>query len=237
MDNTAKAWNQESLENFLDDVETGDECEIEVIRYAVVNGPNGGNRFALRVKKWRQDSTTGSYQWGYGGEYMLPTHFSPSALLQKCLKILLDYDEHERRECFRYAGRAVLAPHPNLIAYGSPNIPAPTRSRAAASTPSKDWDWDAVRRKLVSKGIDTKMRVEIGRAYQLAGTQLPATMSQLQKISEQLAWDLLIYGNCMGRRTESRTVERVDPRHIQITSTLAKKPHQPLEDEVDDGPE
>lgn len=71
-------------------------------------------RHTIRVRKWRRDVDTDEMGEGLGGEYMLPEDVTEGALVLKCMKAIIDYQEHEAREGFTYEGIAVLAPHPNI---------------------------------------------------------------------------------------------------------------------------
>jgi hypothetical protein len=114
------AWTYPELVKLVSRIALVDrpEYSFEVMSYLSPGPPGsltGPLRFALRVAKWRKDRDTGEMGMGYGGEYMLPESCSASAVVMKALRALIDYEEHEARECFCFDGERILGPHPVLV--------------------------------------------------------------------------------------------------------------------------
>lgn len=80
----------------------------------MTDGMDAGFRFALQVKRWRKDTVTGEWGYGYGGEYLLPVDVTEQQVVFKAFSAILHFEEHETRERFTYEGVSVMGPHPNL---------------------------------------------------------------------------------------------------------------------------
>lgn len=121
----ARIWTFEELQDLINQITIKREASYayEIRKFH----PDGSNitRFALVLRKWRQDTDTGEMGWGEGGEYLLPLKVSASAIIQKCMKMLIDYDEHEDREDFEFLGVKILGPHPQLVLESNWDTPRP----------------------------------------------------------------------------------------------------------------
>lgn len=74
------------------------------------------SRWFLQVRAYRPDTEGG--EWGMGGgakEYVSP-HSAPDEIVKKCLKLSLEYVEHEIREGFEFGGFRLFGPHIRLDA-------------------------------------------------------------------------------------------------------------------------
>ena len=67
-------------------------------------GPMGGGHF-LQVEF---DAPEGRQR---GGKWYVSTHAMPGEVLRKALQAVLAAEEHEARERFKFAGKAVFHPH------------------------------------------------------------------------------------------------------------------------------
>lgn len=73
--------------------------------------------FWFEVVSIRPDAITGELGLGRGGKRYVQRDFTESELVQSVFAAIGAYEEHERREFFKYGGRAVFGPHINIAAH------------------------------------------------------------------------------------------------------------------------
>lgn len=73
-------------------------------------------RWYFQVECERPDAYTGEMGVGRGGKAYLSPHMTPSELVRVAFGLFKSYEEHECREFFKYAGRAVFGPHIDIDA-------------------------------------------------------------------------------------------------------------------------
>jgi len=95
-------------------LEISKNVECDPYRFDVVL--RDGGEIAIEARLWRQDTDTGEWGWGQGGQHLIDEMMSDDVIAKRFLVAALSYAEHEVREGFRYKGRRIFGPHMPLQA-------------------------------------------------------------------------------------------------------------------------
>lgn len=74
----------------------------------------GGSAGSIRVTAIREDVYTGDVRVQNGRRWPLSEHMVESEVVQTVFAAIAMWEEHERRENFRYLGQKVFSPHLDL---------------------------------------------------------------------------------------------------------------------------
>lgn len=74
----------------------------------------GGSAGSVRVRAWRPDMSDGELKLQLGRRWPLSEHMVESEVVQTVFSAIEWWEEHERRENFRYLGQKVFSPHLDL---------------------------------------------------------------------------------------------------------------------------
>lgn len=102
--------NIEQARNIVDDI-TYPFLQIELLEREL----GSGTEFAVvRVGAFRADSITGETKLQMGRKWPLSIHMCESEIVQTVFSAITQWEEHERRETFRFCKQRIFSPHLNL---------------------------------------------------------------------------------------------------------------------------
>lgn len=70
-----------------------------------------GDNFWLQSAFMRPDADTGKWGLGFGRKWLISPHMTKSEVVQTALLAIIQNEEHEARENFRYKGERIFGPH------------------------------------------------------------------------------------------------------------------------------
>lgn len=97
--------------NYMDPILRPDPYGNEAVR---VCKSYAGHIWVVQVRLWRKNAYGEDFDWGYGGQEIVPRDATNGAIVKRVLVCALSFAEHEIREGFEYKGIKVVSPHLNL---------------------------------------------------------------------------------------------------------------------------